>query len=448
MMDEDDADYMQGSDDDYGFDYSDDDQMQEEGSADVENQYYTAKSKKEENPEAALKLFKTIVDNEETKGDWGFKALKQSTKLLFLVLHRPAEALQTYTQLLSYTKSAVTRNYSEKTINGILDYVGGGKSGPVEVDVLQRFYETTMQALQESKNDRLSVKTNLKLGKLWLDRGEYGRLGEVVKQLYASTSTQGGEAGEQDQSRSTQLLEIYALEIQMYNAMKNYKKLKEIYNSANQAMRNAIPHPRILGVIKECGGKMWMGERQWHRASEDFFESFKNYDEAGSLQRTTVLKYVVLANMLMGSEVNPFDSQEAKPYKNDPEIQAMTGLVDAYQHRDVHEAEKILKTNKRTIVDDPFINQYIPELLRTLRMSFLIELLKPYTRVELSFLARQLNVPNDIVEELLINLILEGKVNGKIDQVGQKLELDRQYVSFYVLRFSSSLYLPLIAHTR
>ena len=47
----------------------------------------------------------------------------------------------------------MTRNYSEKTINGILDYVGGGKSGPVEVDVLQQFYETTMQALQESKND-------------------------------------------------------------------------------------------------------------------------------------------------------------------------------------------------------------------------------------------------------------------------------------------------------
>ena len=31
-------------------------------------------------------------------------------------------------------------------------------------------------------------------------------------------------------------------------------------------------------------------------------------------------------------------------YKNDPEIQAMTSLVDAYQHRDVHEAEKILKS--------------------------------------------------------------------------------------------------------
>jgi hypothetical protein len=52
----------------------------------------------------------------------------------------------------------------------------------------------------------------------------------------------------------------------------------------------------------------------WRRASEDFFESFRNYDEAGSPQRIQVLKYLVLANMLTGSEVNPFDSQETKPY--------------------------------------------------------------------------------------------------------------------------------------
>ena len=83
-------------------------------------------------------------------------------------------------------------------------------------------------------------------------------------------------------------------------------------------MRSAIPHPRILGVIKECGGKMWMGERQWTRATEDFFDSFKNYDEAGSPQRIQVLKYLVLANMLTGSEVNTFDSQETKPYERLP----------------------------------------------------------------------------------------------------------------------------------
>lgn len=422
-MDDDDAEYMQ-DDEDYDFDYSDDgDDANETGTADVENQYYTAKSIKEDSPEGALKAFLAIVDAEEQKGDWGFKALKQATKLLFLRLHRPVEALGTYTKLLTYTKSAVTRNYSEKSINGILDYVGGGKGGPVEVEVLERFYQATRAALEDAKNERLSTKTNLKLAKLWLDRQEYGRLTKLLQDLHNSTSQ--GSDGEQDQSQGTQLLEIYALEIQMYNETRNYKKLKEIYNATNE-VRSAIPHPRIMGVIKECGGKMWMGEKQWNRASEDFFESFRNYDEAGSPQRIQVLKYLVLANMLTGSEVNPFDSQETKPYKTDPQIKAMTDLVGAYQRREVHEAENIIRDNRSTIMEDAFIRSYIGELLRSLRTQYLIDLIKPYTRLELSFLATQLNVDVIEVEDLLVGLILEGKVEGKIDQVGMRLELEQQ----------------------
>jgi hypothetical protein len=38
------------------------------------------------------------------------------------------------------------------------------------------------------------------------------------------------------------------------------------------------------------------------------------------------------------------------------------------------------------------------------------------------------------VEELLIDLILEGKIDGKIDQVNMRLELDKQYVSHRQLR--------------
>jgi COP9 signalosome complex subunit 2 len=37
-----------------------------------------------------------------------------------------------------------------------------------------------------------------------------------------------------------------------------------------------------------------------------------------------------------------------------------------------------------------------------------------------------LNVAIAEVEELLIGLILEGKVDGRIDQVGMRLELDRK----------------------
>lgn len=60
--------------------------------------------------------------------------------------------------------------------------------------------------------------------------------------------------------------------------------------------------------------------------------------------------------MLLKSGINPFDSQEAKPYKNNPEILAMTNLVSVYQNNDITEFEKILKTNHSNIMDDPFIN--------------------------------------------------------------------------------------------
>jgi COP9 signalosome complex subunit 2 len=61
----------------------------------------------------------------------------------------------------------------------------------------------------------------------------------------------------------------------------------------------------------------------------------------------------------MKSGINPFDSQEAKPYKNDPEILAMTNLVSAYQNNDINEFEKILKENRKNIMYDPFIREHI-----------------------------------------------------------------------------------------
>ena len=88
-------------------------------------------------------------------------------------------------------------------------------------------------------------------------------------------------------------------------------------------------------------------------------------------------------------------------------------------------------------MDDAFIRLYIGELLRSLRTQYLIDLIKPYTRLELSFLAQQLNVDKDEVEELLIGLILDGKVEGRIDQVTMRLELDKQFVSMNDFVFSS-----------
>jgi COP9 signalosome complex subunit 2 len=57
------------------------------------------------------------------------------------------------------------------------------------------------------------------------------------------------DEGEDDLKKGTQLLEIYALEIQMYTAQKNNKKLKTLYEQSLH-IKSAIPHPLIMGVIR------------------------------------------------------------------------------------------------------------------------------------------------------------------------------------------------------
>ncbi|TYJ57402.1 hypothetical protein B9479_001942 [Cryptococcus floricola] len=417
-------------DEEYDFDYDDDDDDADDGDAggDVENQYYKAKALKDDDSAGALKAFRTIVEDQPEKGEWGFKALKQMTKLNYLQLHQPDPALETYKELLGYTKNNVTRNYADKSINNILDYVGGEgkhalKAPKVPIDTLEKYYDVTRVACDEAKNERLSTKCNLKLAKLWLDRKEYTRLTPILNSLKA-TCTPSDVSSSDDQSKGSLLLEIYAIEIQMYSDLKENKKLKAIYHAASQ-VKNAIPHPRILGVIKECGGKMWMNEREFGRASEDLFESFKQYDESGSAQRIQVLKYLVLNTMLNASDINPFDSQEIKPYRNDPQIMALTNLVDAFNKRDVLAAEKILKTNAATITSDPFIASFIADLLSTLRTVYIIDISKPYTRLELDYLAEQLLISRGEVENLVMGAILDGKIKGKIDQVQGVLVLDR-----------------------
>jgi COP9 signalosome complex subunit 2 len=106
----------------------------------------------------------------------------------------------------------------------------------------------------------------------------------------------------------------------------------------------------------------------------------------------------------------------------------MTNLIAAYQRNEILEFEKILKassnryrhhimlfdvpkfiiflffffllspkwiyenidiqSNRRTIMDDPFIRNYIEDLLKNIRTQVLLKLIKPYTRIRIPFISK------------------------------------------------------------
>jgi len=125
---------------------------------------------------------------------------------------------------------------------------------------IEKFYSLTLDSFQSTNNDRLWVKTNIKLARLLLAQQNYRQLESKLKELHKACQK---EDGTDDPSKGTSSLEIYALEIQMYAEMKNSKRLKSLYQRALR-VKSAVPHPKIMGIIRECGGKMHLREGRFH----------------------------------------------------------------------------------------------------------------------------------------------------------------------------------------
>lgn len=458
MSDEDSYHYSDMSDnDDEGaeesFEYTDDEDDQNQDDAtesdnieiQLENAYYNAKGQRDTDNNDAFRIFEECIALEHQDGykgnSWTFKCLKQMMKIK-LISQEYVQAEGVYKRLLECItdkdREGISHNAMEKGINKMLDRVSGLFQGDSDFhnkdahmedteapkgkpqDLARNVYDSTLFWFHPihgaCPNERLWFRTNLKYGQLLYENYETDKLEMVIQDLL-STSQDSASTSGSSSATSTQLMEIYALQIQLYSRLKDHKKLREIFNLAMN-VHGGIPHPRTIALIQELGGKMHAESGDFEAANTAFFQAFKSYDEAGDNARLRCLKYLVIASMLHASKINPFDSQEVRPYKNDPEIVAMTNLVDAFHCNDIQKFESILSKNEGTIMNDEFIRDYISDLLRTIRTQVLVQFLQPYTRISLIALSKALNgISIKEIERLLVPLILDGKLDGRIDQV-------------------------------
>lgn len=112
-----------------------------------------------------------------------------------------------------------------------------------------------------------------------------------------------------------------------------------------------------------------------------------------------------------------------------PSFDLASSVVSKHQ-----DFERILKTHHASLMGDPFIKLYMDDILRTMRTQVLLKAIAPYTRVTLPHVASELNgIPISEVEDLLVSLILDGKLEGKIDQVRAVMSAagDKIFFFFY-----------------
>jgi COP9 signalosome complex subunit 2 len=129
-----------------------------------------------------------------------------------------------------------------------------------------------------------------------------------------------------------------------------------------------IEDARVVGIIKECGGKMYMTERKWEQALNQFKASFESMVDSGHPRAQTLLKYIILTQLLSKAETDYLTQREAKIFAGDSEIMAMTDLKSGFEKNDIKTILRVVNDKKVNLLADPIIRQYLGDLLRSVRL--------------------------------------------------------------------------------
>mmetsp|Transcript_84498 Transcript_84498/g.204878 ORF Transcript_84498/g.204878 Transcript_84498/m.204878 type:complete len:541 (+) Transcript_84498:222-1844(+) len=261
---------------------------------------------------------------------------------------------------------------------------------------------------------------------------------------HCMTKTPEGEpTGEDDPSKASQLMEVYALKLRLCDIKGDSMGTENIWNRCTSQifgaghdrkslMESAVASPAVMGAVRECFGKWFMRTEDFDRAYNMFINAFESYSAAGrteDAQRT--LAYELSADMLSTTEhADPMQTKEAKAYLSVPLIDAMDKLKRAYQENRVKDFERTLRESPM-VTEEPFIAHYLAELIFQTRVEALRTLIQPYSAVRLEFLAQKLNMDMPSVERLVVQLVLDGSLAWTLDQMTGCLTPTKQSTRSY-----------------
>jgi len=329
-----------------------------------------------------------------------------------------------YNQFLAFIPS-VTRNEGSGAVEQLLNYAGGFQC---PANLSQAIYQATRATLRQQKDAaRLLYAVNMKLCHGYITRREFNAALDILDEVHSGCKLPNGD--DDQEVKGSELLDIYAQHIriaQLTDGRISRLSRDDLYERTKDLTLKGVNNPNSLAVIKESWGMMFGHDGLWGRAKAEFYGAFLNYQSAGLVgEAKKCLQYVVVASMLSTDKdkKNIFDAPEAKAYAKDPEVSIISNLRAAYEKSDVSGFTAAMEqVNKQ---GDKFILTHLESLVRDFQFKAIINLVKPYQRVRIDFIQHALKVTAARVEDLLMALILDGELMGRLDQVHGLLDLSQ-----------------------
>lgn len=247
----------------------------------------------------------------------------------------------------------------------------------------------------------------------------YFKLSKYVESLEL-LSVLGKELRKLDDKLS--LVQVHLLESQVYFAIKAMAKAKASLTAARTNGNAVYCPPLLLAQIDLQSGLLHADDGDFTTAFSYFIESLDGYVMAAHKDELLVdgsipLRYMLLCKVMIGQGDlldTVLSGKSAKLYPlSSLWIDGFKAVAEAVKSSSLLEFKAALDAHH---IQDPVINQHLQSLYDSLLEQNLVKIIAPYQRVALSVLAGQVQLPVNVVERKLCQMILDKTISAVIDQ--------------------------------
>ena len=216
------------------------------------------------------------------------------------------------------------------------------------------------------------------------------------------------------------LIQLLLLESKIYYATNGISKAKASLTSVKTLITKVYVEPKLQANIDMHAGILAAYEKDFNLAYSYFFEAFDVYNIPNKKRRNKGLRafqYMILCKIVGGhiEEVNNVVlSKQGKDYYG-PEVEALRSIESAVKEKSIKLLEDNIEKNKKYFTDR-VINYHLSNLHNDLLEKNLIKIIKPYSVVEIDFVAKSIGLNYQDVLNRLRQMILDKKINGILDQ--------------------------------
>jgi len=207
-------------------------------------------------------------------------------------------------------------------------------------------------------------------------------------------------------------LEFIIINIQYLNKINEIDECERLYFEADQLNKEKIiKDNRINAIISEEAGKFYFRLEKYALALENFKDAYKSYQDSGSSRTNVVLKLLVLCFILQRNDEVIIDTEESKRYPNDKLLLNMVELKEAFDKLDIKKINRIIKEKLITQETDFIIMDNINDIVRNLRINYLLKKLGLYKNIALSTIEKEMELDNNTLKCLVNQLCSMGSID-------------------------------------